>query len=278
MITSPSAVKECFTTNDIALANRPRLINGKYIGFNYTSISFTSYGDHWRNLRRIMMVEILSSSRLNHFLETRMDETMRLVKKLARDSCKGFTKVELKSKFSEMTFNIIMRMICGKRLLGEDIDVADKEEARKFKAILDELPRLGGANNVGDFLPILRWIDYDNLEKKLKGFSERVDEFLQGMINRHRNASHSADTMVDHLLRLQESHPEYYTDQIIKGLVFVSENNFFVCVFHFIAHSINSSSIYMNKIYNSRNWNWLLVEHCHDNVGHPTCMTIFCFN
>ncbi|XP_028764209.1 cytochrome P450 81E8-like [Neltuma alba] len=221
VVTSPSAVQECFTTNDIALANRPRLINGKYIGYNYTTISFTSYGDHWRNLRRIMMVEILSTHRLNHFLETRKDEMMRLVRKLAHDSSKGFTKVELKSKFLEMTFNIIMRMVCGKRYLGDDIDAADVEEARKFQTILKELPRLGGANNPGDFFPILRWFDYDNLEKKLKSFSGRVDEFLQGLINRRRNASNTTNTMVDHLLSLQESHPEYYTDQIIKGLILV---------------------------------------------------------
>ncbi|XP_054823992.1 cytochrome P450 81E8-like [Prosopis cineraria] len=221
VVTSPSAVQECFTTNDITLANRPRLINGKYIGYNYTTISFTNYGNHWRNLRRIMMVEILSTHRLSHFLEMRTDEVMRLARKLAYDSYQGFVKVELKSKFLEMTFNNIMRMISGKRYLGDDIDVIDVEEARKFQNILNELSKLGGASNAGDFLPILRWIDYGNLEKRLKSFSERVDKFLQGLVDRHRNASQTENTMVDHLLSLQESNPEYYTDQIIKGLIFV---------------------------------------------------------
>ncbi|XP_054825543.1 cytochrome P450 81E8-like [Prosopis cineraria] len=221
VVTSLSTFQECFTTNDITFANRPRLIDGKYIGYNYTSISFTSYGDHWRNLRRIMMVEILSTHRLNNFLETRTDEMRRLARKLAHDSCNGFVKVELKSKFSEMTFNNIMRMISGKRYLGDDIDAADMEEARKFQNIVNEIPRLGGAGNAGQFLPILRWIDYDNSEKRLKSFADNVDEFLQGLIDRHRNAGHTTNTMIDHLLDLQESNPEYYADQIIKGLISV---------------------------------------------------------
>ncbi|KAK4262353.1 hypothetical protein QN277_027923 [Acacia crassicarpa] len=217
VVTSLSAVQECFTTNDIALANRPRLISGKYVGYNYTSISFSSYGDHWRNLRRIMAVEILSTHRLNQFLEMRTDEMMILVRKLACDSYRGFAKVELKTRLFAMTFNIIMRMICGKRYWGDD--AVDEDEARELQDIMWELSRLAGANNVGDFFPILRWFDYDNLEKRLKKSSERLDKFLQGIVNRHRNESHTANTMVDHLLSLQESHPEYYTDPIIKGLI-----------------------------------------------------------
>ncbi|KAF4352429.1 hypothetical protein G4B88_018861 [Cannabis sativa] len=46
-----------------------------------------------------------------------------------------------------------------------------------------------------------------------------MDEFLQGLISEHRNkgTTSSSSTMIDHLLSLQESQPEYYTDQIIKG-------------------------------------------------------------
>lgn len=81
---------------------------------------------------------------------------MHLTRKLAHVSYKGFVEVELKSKFLEMTFNNIMRMISGKRYLGDDIDEADVEEAKMFQNIINELPKLGGASNVGDFLPILR--------------------------------------------------------------------------------------------------------------------------
>ncbi|XP_020207381.1 cytochrome P450 81E8 [Cajanus cajan] len=191
------------------------------LGYNNTTVTVSNYGDHWRNLRRIMALEVLSTHRLNSFLEIRRDEIMRLVRKLAHDSHNGFTKVELKSRFSEMTFNTIMRMISGKRYYGKDCDVSDLEEARQFREIIKELVTLGGANNPSDFLPLLMWFDYDSLKKRLKRISKRTDAFLQGLIDERRNGKHSANTMIDHLLTQQRSQPEYYTDQIIKGLALV---------------------------------------------------------
>ena len=53
VISSPSAVEECFTKNDIVLANRPCLLMAKHVGYDYTTVISSPYGDHWRNLRRI---------------------------------------------------------------------------------------------------------------------------------------------------------------------------------------------------------------------------------
>ncbi|GLU04188.1 hypothetical protein SLE2022_213480 [Rubroshorea leprosula] len=64
VVSSPEAAEECFTKNDIVIANRPHLLAGKHVGYNYTSLAWASYGDHWRNLRRISSIEILSTNRL----------------------------------------------------------------------------------------------------------------------------------------------------------------------------------------------------------------------
>ncbi|RYR11148.1 hypothetical protein Ahy_B05g079634 [Arachis hypogaea] len=221
VVSSQTAAQECFSKNDIVLANRPHFLTGKYIGYNNTTLVLSPYGDHWRNLRRIATLEVLSTHRINSFLEIRRDEIMRLVQKLAQECSNGFNKVELRSKLSEMTFNTIMRMVSGKRYYGEDCDVTDVEEARRFRAITKELVALGGANNPGDFISVLRWFDFDGLENKLKRISNRTDSFLQGLIDEHRNGKRNTNTMIDHLLTQQQSHPEYYTDQIIKGLIMV---------------------------------------------------------
>ena len=52
VVSSPMAVQECFTTKDIIFANRPELLAGKLLNYNNTTMGFSSYGDHWRNLRR----------------------------------------------------------------------------------------------------------------------------------------------------------------------------------------------------------------------------------
>ncbi|CAL5424670.1 unnamed protein product [Camellia sinensis] len=222
VVSSPSAVEECFTKNDVVLANRPRLIIGKYFGYNYTSIGASSYGDHWRNLRRLMALEIFSTSRLNGFLSIRRDEIKLLLRRLYRNSSRDFARVELKSKFSELTFNIMMRMIAGKRYYGGDDDeeLSNNKEAKEFREIMRQAFEYAGASYPGDFLPVLRWIDYQSFEKNLGILYKKMDAFLQGLIDEHRRDK-SKNTMIDHLLSLQESQPEYYTDEIIKGLIAV---------------------------------------------------------
>ncbi|XP_059623806.1 cytochrome P450 81Q32-like [Cornus florida] len=218
VVSSPSTVEECFTKNDVVFANRPTSLIGKYIGYNNTTILAASYGDHWRNLRRVSALEIFSTSRLNAFLSIRRDEIKLLLRELYQNSSEDFAKVELKSKLTELTFNIMMRMIAGKRYYGED--VADHEEAKKFRELIKQLFQYSGVSNPGDFLPFLRWIDYKNLEKNLAGIGKEMDVFLQGLIDEHR-LDQSKNTMIDHLLSLQESQPDYYTDQLIKGLIMV---------------------------------------------------------
>jgi len=126
-----------------------------------------------------------------------------------------------KLRFMETAFNTMMRIVSGKRFYGDDCDVSDVEKAKKFRAILRELVALAGVNNRGDFLSFMRWFDFDNLEKRLKSISKRIDAFLQSLIDESRNANKSGNTMIDHLLVQQRSQPEQYTDQIIKGLCMV---------------------------------------------------------
>ncbi|KAL3526825.1 hypothetical protein ACH5RR_011481 [Cinchona calisaya] len=215
VVSSPSGVEECFTKNDVVLANRPRFIIGKYIGYNYTTMVGSSYGDHWRNLRRLGAVEIFSASRLNTFLSVRKDEIRRLLLKLSENSRQDFAQVEMKSKLAELSFNIIVRMVAGKRYFGED---EDNDEAKLFRELIEEVFKYAGASNPGDFVPVLRWMDYKNYDKKVAKLSGKMDTFFEGLIDKHRRNKNSS-TMIDHLLSLQESQPEYYTDQIIKGLI-----------------------------------------------------------
>jgi isoflavone 2'-hydroxylase len=136
IVSSPSAVEECFTKNDIVLANHPPSLMAKIVGYKQTTVVASPYGDHWRNLRRISALEIFSTTRLNMLLGIRRDEIKHLLRKLGRNSCQDFAKVELKSMFSELTFNIIMRMVAGKRYYGYGEDVKDEEEARQFRVIM----------------------------------------------------------------------------------------------------------------------------------------------
>ena len=229
LVSSPSAAGECFTKHDVAFANRPKLLAGKYLGYNYTTVTWASYGSHWRNLRRIASLELLSSNRLQMLQGIRVDEVRSLICRLSRGSNGGeFQSLEMKSKFFELTLNVMMRMIAGKRYYGEDIAESISEEAKQFQQIVAETFQLSGAGNAADFLPVLNYVGVSKLEKKLIILQKKRDKFLQDLIDQHRQKQsgsaleHRSKTMVDVMLSLQGTEPEYYNDEIIRGLMHVS--------------------------------------------------------
>ena len=70
-----------------------------------------------------------------------------------------------------------------------------------------------------DFLPLFRWFDLDGYMKRLKRVGKRADAFWQELLEKHRSGKHGNDTMIEHLLTLQKTQPEYYSDYVIKGLI-----------------------------------------------------------
>ncbi|WZZ76905.1 hypothetical protein YC2023_088275 [Brassica napus] len=149
VVTSRSIAEECFTENDVVLANRPKFIVSKHVGYDATHLLSAPYGDHWRNLRRIAAVELLSTQRLNSFLYIRKDEIRRLISRLSRDSFHGFVEVEMKSLLGNLASNNIIRMLAGKRYYGEEND-----EAKFVRQLVAEVVISSGAGNPADYLSV----------------------------------------------------------------------------------------------------------------------------
>ncbi|XP_022149524.1 isoflavone 3'-hydroxylase-like [Momordica charantia] len=218
VVSSSSAVQECFTKNDIVLANRPIMKSGKYLAYNYTTLGSSPYGEHWRNLRRISALEVLSTSRLNSFVGIREDEIKRLMHRLCGDSLEEFAVVEVEPLFLDLTFSIVMRMLAGKKYYGDDMS-EDSRQSRKFREVVTQILAHAVSWNPGDFIPMWNLIDPSGLEKRIMKLGQRADELFQGLIDEIRNQNNGGNTMIDHLLGLQNTQPEYYSDQVIKGII-----------------------------------------------------------
>ncbi|XP_057975340.1 cytochrome P450 81C13-like [Malania oleifera] len=203
VVSSPSAVEECFTKNDIILANRSQYLAGDVLSYDYTSLAFASYGHLWRRLRR------------RNFLPS-----------------SGSQKVELRYFFLPSKFNALMRIIAGKRSIEGKAATTDMGIRQHLQQELREtfLPSL--SMNMCDFLPILRWVGYKGLEKNMVKICRNRDEFLQNLIDevRQKKASNSFNctpnmesgkkmTVIENLLSLQESEPELYSDNLIKSII-----------------------------------------------------------
>ncbi|XP_050238607.1 cytochrome P450 81Q32-like [Mercurialis annua] len=222
IVSSPSAAEDCFTKCDIAFANRPRLLAGKHLGYNFTTLTWAPYGDKLRELRKLSAVEVLSAHRVQLLSGIRTDEVKLMIKSLFRNK-KNEEQVNLKTIFFELMLNVMMRMIGGKRYYGDNVE--EVEKAKIFQAIVRET-FIAAGTNMGDFLPLVAAIGGG--EEKLKKLAVRRDCFIQDLIDEHRQRIASSclpeersKSLIEVLLALQESEPENYSDQTIKGLMLV---------------------------------------------------------
>ncbi|XP_021726417.1 isoflavone 2'-hydroxylase-like [Chenopodium quinoa] len=227
VISSPDAIEECFTKNDIVLANRPQVLAGKHIHYEWTTLGSASYGPLWLNLRRLTTLELLSRSRVSSFEGIRVEEVRSLVKGLYSSSKENFVRVEIGSKLSGLSLNILTRILTGKKYLffGDDEnDVGSSNEAENFLGVMREVFELSGLSNVADTLPFLRFFGFRNVEGRMVAVRRKMDSFLDGLIEecrRTKNDQGETKAMIFKLLDLQESDPTTYSDQIIKGFIMV---------------------------------------------------------
>lgn len=118
----------------------------------------------------------------------------------------------MKSLLGNLASNNIIRMLAGKRYYGEEND-----EAKFVRQLVAEVVISSGAGNPADYLSVVRW--FTNYEKRIKDLGNRFDTFLQRIVDEKRADKEKGQTMIDRLLSLQETQPDYYTDDIIKGLI-----------------------------------------------------------
>ncbi|KAF5192644.1 Cytochrome p450 protein [Thalictrum thalictroides] len=230
IISSLSLVEECFTKNDVIFANRPSSIALDHQSYNYTVFVWSSYGHHWRNMRRITNIDIFSAKSLLMSAKIRKEEIYRLVSSLFRRSTGDeLQHFNLKIMFSKLVFNIIMRLVAGKPCFEE---FTDSDEQKRLHIMLKEMFSSGMLFELGDFLPILRKIGLYTDEKCNIEIHKRRDSFLENLLNEFRRKQiHSSPTniaedkknttIIETLLSIQEAEPEQYSDEIIKGTILV---------------------------------------------------------
>ncbi|PHT32928.1 hypothetical protein CQW23_29265 [Capsicum baccatum] len=82
VVSSYDAVKDCLNINDKVFAARPGILVGEYIGYNNAMLFLASYDDYWRKIRKIVINEVLSSSKLEKLRDVRVSEVKTSIKDL----------------------------------------------------------------------------------------------------------------------------------------------------------------------------------------------------
>ncbi|KAK8551902.1 hypothetical protein V6N12_040522 [Hibiscus sabdariffa] len=181
-------VKECLTTNDKAFATRPNLTASVLMCYNNSMFGFAPYGPYWRQMRKFVTLELLSNSRLvmlKHVRESEIKLSMReLYQHWDKSKNIGSDKVlvEMKRWFWDLTLNVVLRMIIGKRIPSFDNDA----DSQVLKMALKDFAELSGKFVVSDALPFLRWFDIGGNERAMKKAADDLDRYAEEWLDEHK--------------------------------------------------------------------------------------------
>ncbi|OEL16679.1 Isoflavone 2'-hydroxylase [Dichanthelium oligosanthes] len=232
VVTSAALARECFTEHDVAFANRALLPSQRLVTFDGAALGTASYGPHWRDLRRIAVVQLLSARRVGCMSGAVCAEVRAMVRRLHRatTTAGGAVTVELKRRLFELSLSVLMEAIARTKAERpeSDADTDMSVEAQEFKQVIDEVfPYVSSV--LWDYLPVLRWFDVFGVRNKILAAVSKRDAFLRRLIDAERQRLDDGDhsekkSMISVLLTLQKLEPEVYTDTMIAAFCSVRDS------------------------------------------------------
>ena len=229
VVSSREAVKQCFTTNDKAFASRPISSAGKLLGYNYALLGFTPYGAFWREMRKLFVMKILSArplDALKHVWISELDLSIKALYSLGKDSnWVDPVKVVMCQWFQNLGFNIVLKMIAGKRSF--DDSGHGKAETRRAITAIQEFLSLSGAFVLSDAIPFVGWMDLQGHLAAMKRVAKEMDSLVGSWVEEHEtrlnSEGSSGQDFIDVMLSVVEDFStfDHSRETVIKAAVAV---------------------------------------------------------
>ena len=114
VVQSASTAKEVLKTQDHNFCTRPRLTGPQKLSYNGLDIAFAFCGEYFREIRKICVVHLLSSKKVQSSDPIRREEVSRMIQKISSlSSASEF--VNLSELLMTLSGSIICRIAFGKR-------------------------------------------------------------------------------------------------------------------------------------------------------------------
>ncbi|KAF8731917.1 hypothetical protein HU200_015863 [Digitaria exilis] len=197
---SPAAAREITKTHDLAFATRPAGAAARLAGAG-EAITNAAYGDSWRQLRKICVLELLTAYRVRSFRAAREDEAAVLLRALAVESSSSSSSpaaVDLDDNISAYVADATARAIIGERF-------KDKE---RFFQLMEEGLKLFSRPSLPDLFPSSRLaMLVSRRPGQIKRQNAKMMEFMDTIILEHQlrkvNDGDKEEDLIDVLLRIQ---------------------------------------------------------------------------
>ncbi|XP_038680433.1 cytochrome P450 71D9-like [Tripterygium wilfordii] len=220
VVSSAKYAKEVLKTHDTVFASRPKLNAAKIITYDFTSITFSPYGEYWRQLRKIALMELFTTKRIQSFRSIREQEMSKLINWVFSNAARG-SPINLTNKVFSSTYTVVSRVALG----------GESEEKDELVSVIKESSEIVGGFNIQDVLPSLKLLhSISGVSSRLEKVHQRSSNILENIINQHIKAKETppmggksceqAKDLVDVLLNFYKSDAEFpLTMNSIKAVI-----------------------------------------------------------
>jgi cytochrome P450 len=223
---TPEAAKEIMRTRDAVFASRPLSFTKKIILKDGPGIAWAPYGDHWRQLRKVCIMELLSAKRVHSFRPVREEEAIRLVQSIIISSKKTSSSVvvNLSKLIAMFVADASVHAIMG----NANGRFQHRDTLLQY---VDEGVRLAGGLTPVDLFPSSWFVRLlTRAPQEAEDFRQSLSTFMDGVIRGHQGRRSHGDQkdqpedLIDVLLRIQREGSLQFplSMSIIKAVIFVS--------------------------------------------------------
>ncbi|KAJ0760135.1 putative cytochrome P450 [Helianthus annuus] len=238
---SAHASHEIMKTHDLTFANRAKSSVPSILSYNARDIAFSDYGEYWRQIKSIAVLQLLSPKRVQSFRRMREEETDLLVERIREISSSSSSSSSPVVNLSELLISLTNGVIC-RAALGR------KHGGEKFKELFAHFVELLGVFSVGDYIPWLSWVDWiKGCDVRAVKIAAEFDAFLEGVIAEHVDRKKLVSgggggggeddeekDFVDILLEIESDKDASFVLErdTVKALILVSKLKFLVLELH----------------------------------------------
>ncbi|KAM3393385.1 hypothetical protein ACQJBY_014201 [Aegilops geniculata] len=228
IVSTPEAAMEVFKTNDLAFATRPSSPTVDIISCGGKGFALAPYGNHWRQMRKICIMELLSARQVRRIDSIKQAEVTHLMESVATaSSASSSAIIDIGKELSRLTNNIIARAAFGGKCRQQEVYLRE----------LAVLASLVGGFSLVELYPssrLVRWLTGDS--RDVRRSNARIQRILADIIQERKkkkqhNASAAAaaiatpnedEDLLDVLLRLHEEDTRNFplTSETVGAIIF----------------------------------------------------------
>ncbi|KAM7272683.1 hypothetical protein ACFE04_027346 [Oxalis oulophora] len=238
VVFSADSAKQVLKTHDHECCTRPLIAGAGRLSYNYLDVAFTPYGDYWREMRKICVLELFSLKNVQSFRPIREQKVEFMINSISEHSSTSMP-VDLSQRILTLTADITCRVAFGMNFReggGLDID--------RFQEIIHEAFAMLGSFSAADFFPYFGWIvdRIMGLYKRREMSFHDLDSFYQKVIDDHLDArksnkkDHQDYDIIDVMLN-------YDNHRIESSIVQLTENHIKAMLMNIFLGGVDTGAI-----------------------------------